>query len=54
MRIRQYLRGTDCRMAATPYPAYQNAVPATPFLLLSAVSQRWGCVPAEIGEPKRE
>gem|GEM_PF-1012594 len=29
-----------CRMAATPYPAYQNEPTATPVWLLSAVSQR--------------
>jgi len=52
--IRRYFRATDCRMAASPYPAYQNASTATLILLSRKISQRWGCVPAEIGEPKRE
>jgi hypothetical protein len=43
-----------CRMAATPYPAYKSASTATLILLSRKISQRWDCVPAEIGEPKRE
>ncbi|MGF6438031.1 hypothetical protein [Kosakonia sp. 1610] len=62
--------GITCRMAAAPYPAYQNGarwngvgrisasairqcISDTVFAFISNMAAR-GCVPAEIGEPKRE
>ncbi|XCW69341.1 Hypothetical protein ABZS17H1_02024 [Kosakonia cowanii] len=41
-------------MAATPYPAYKNGLSAKPVLLYIRNMTARGCVPAEIGEPKRE
>jgi hypothetical protein len=41
-------------MAAAPYPAYKNALSATLVRLYICNMTARGCVPAEIGEPKRE